>query len=190
APKQNFSRRRPHILLAAATALVALRALSGFGRAAESRYATGNRCGTGSYLAAVLPLPRRGLLAEVPRKLLKLPQDRYVGPGYDVTTCIVSQPGGGEVSLNFMLDSALTTSMLSPRVAQSLEIQGLSGSGEERRFTSSTASNQRASSVSLPSVRLKGTNVTLGPLRPLVVDFAQDRPGVGLVDSRSWGSKT
>lgn len=122
---------------------------------------------TGATAAAPVPL------AEIPRRFLALPQDAYLGPGFDLVAVSVFQGGGR--ALSFMLDSGLTSSMLRPPVAKDLDLKGDASAGE-RSFIGADGSRVSAV-VRLEDAQLEGVDVKVGPLSPMVLDFPQAEIG-------------
>lgn len=109
-----------------------------------------------------------GLLAEVPRKALLLPQDEFLGPGWDLLTAVAPRDDH-EVALNLMLDSALTTSMLLPTVATSL---GVTADVGTKKVTG--ADSVRKLQVGrLEALKLKDTGLDLGVMLPVLQTFPQ-----------------
>lgn len=113
-----------------------------------------------------------GLLASVPRQFLHLPQERWLGPGWDFLKVLASCRNGSETPLNFMLDSGLTVSMLATQVPALLAIDV----GEEQRRFLGVNGDEWS-----PQAQLLGLRVHAGPvlptLRPLVRNFPQMRIG-------------
>jgi len=136
-------------------------------------------CGSAGATQLALATPVPGLLAEMPRKLLALPQDRWVGPGFDLASVAVSRPGAGRTTLNLMLDSALTTSMMAPHVASFLNLSPDTSNGGVRKFTAADGP-QKSMAVKLEDTVFEGTGVGLGPLSPLVTEYPQIRIGADL----------
>ncbi|OLP89405.1 hypothetical protein AK812_SmicGene29140 [Symbiodinium microadriaticum] len=83
----------------------------------------------------------------------------FLGRGYDLLKLV----GGDEVELNFMLDTGLTTSILSPGRAQEL--------GVERP---SRQARREVPTVILEDLRLR-EGLPIGSLRPFIMDFPQQR---------------
>lgn len=124
-------------------------------------------------------------LVEMPRRFLTLPQDVWLGPGWEVVSATAPREGadGRDTPLSLMLDSGLTTSMLAPPVVGHLGLdlssQQLGGDGAARSPTFFAADGSRdAQRVFLPNVRCGGLD--LGTFSSLVTDFPQRDIGAEL----------
>mmetsp|Transcript_54504 Transcript_54504/g.127345 ORF Transcript_54504/g.127345 Transcript_54504/m.127345 type:complete len:446 (-) Transcript_54504:2-1339(-) len=122
-------------------------------------------------------IPDPSLYAEVPRTYLELPKDKWVGAGWEILAVSLNR-AGRDVTLNLMLDSGLTSSMLPPHVARFLGL-ALSEDGNEKTFMAADG-QQRGGTATLQNVSLHGRDLSLGSYSALVANFPQSALGASL----------
>lgn len=136
---------------------------------------------TGRFLPQALVAP----LVETPRRMLTLPQDQWLGPGWDIVFATLPRHGADSraVPLSLMLDSGLTTSMLAPPVASFLGLdpsKQQEDSPSEAKAPSFFAADGKRGAERVLVSNMRCGGVALGDLTSFVTDFPQRQIGAQL----------